>query len=234
MQDIRYALRSLRKQPIFALVAVATLTLGIGANTAIFSLLYQYLLRPLPYPERRTAGVRLEHLPADGAAAGERFDSRLHRPEDAGAGDRGCDALHAAEPEPGGAGRARAGAGPGGHAVVLYDAAAAAVPRAGRSSRRRRSPAPTSSRSSPTTLWNSRFAADRSIVGGSVRLGGEPYQVVGVLPADFELPSQRHRGARAVLVHAATDVRSGPRQRVQPDDRAAAPGRHDRAAQRRR
>ena len=39
-------------------------------------------------------------------------------------------------------------------------------------------------------LWNSRFAADRSIVGRGVRLGGEPYQVVGVLPADFELPGR--------------------------------------------
>src|SRR6476659_1760717 len=51
MSDLRYAWRTLRKQPVFTLVAVLTLTLGIGANTAIFSLLYQIILRPLPFPE---------------------------------------------------------------------------------------------------------------------------------------------------------------------------------------
>src|SRR5436190_24013898 len=51
MSDLRYAFRTLRQQPVFALAAVLTLTLGIGANTAIFSLLYQVLLRPLPFPQ---------------------------------------------------------------------------------------------------------------------------------------------------------------------------------------
>src|SRR5579859_1607164 len=59
-KDVKYAVRSMRRAPGFTATAIATLALGIGANTAVFSLVHGALLRPLPYPQpqRLVAVVR--------------------------------------------------------------------------------------------------------------------------------------------------------------------------------
>ena len=54
--DVKFALRQLRRAPVFAAVAIITLALGIGANSAIFALVDATLLRPLPFPASRSAG----------------------------------------------------------------------------------------------------------------------------------------------------------------------------------
>src|SRR5688572_23013610 len=61
LNDVRYALRGILARPAFSTIVVAILTLGIGANTAIFSVVNGILLRPLPYPESQRL-IALEHL----------------------------------------------------------------------------------------------------------------------------------------------------------------------------
>ena len=179
---------------------------------------------------RRAARVHLEHLPADGLPqASVSIPDYIDRKTQASAIEDAT-LVHDARPEPGIRGRARPGARPGGHAVVLHHAAAPAVP-GSRFAEEKRKPGADKFAILTYSLWNSRFApTGRS--SAEIRLGGEAYQVVGVLPADFELPS---RDIAVLVPFAFTPQQmsgSGPRQRVQPDDRAAAAGRDDRAGQR--
>src|SRR6266487_4255099 len=66
MNDFRFAFRQLLKQPGFTAVAVLTLALGIGANTAIFSIINGVLLKPLPYPEPNRLVTLWERSPQRG------------------------------------------------------------------------------------------------------------------------------------------------------------------------
>jgi predicted permease len=189
MQDIRYAVRTLRKQPVFALVAVATLTLGIGANTAIFSLIYQYLLRPLPYPEAHRLVFVWNTYPGIGLAQAsvsipDYIDRKTQAPaiEDATLFTNRSLSL-AVEGEPV---QVRALA-----VTPSFFSTLRRSPFLGRAFAEGEAQTGADKFAILTyNLWNSRFAADRAIVGRSVRLGGEAHQVVGVLPADFELPSR--------------------------------------------
>jgi putative ABC transport system permease protein len=79
VQDARFAIRSMRKQPVFTTVAIVTLALGIGANTATFSVVHSVLLQPLPYQDS-TRLVRVwENVPGpeigDGKGPGRRYDA---------------------------------------------------------------------------------------------------------------------------------------------------------------
>jgi predicted permease len=188
MRDIRYAVRSLRHQPIFTLVAVLTLTLGIGANTAIFSLVYQILLRPLPYRDaERLVFVwntyPLMGLPQASVSIPDYIDRKTQAPavEDATlftggslnfAGDGQPQQLRVLRVTP------------------SFFSTLGRQPLIGRAFAEEEAK-PDSRRAILThAFWRSRFAGDRSVVGRQIRLSGAQYDVVGVLPPDFELPSR--------------------------------------------
>ncbi|MGA8509154.1 MAG: ABC transporter permease [Candidatus Sulfotelmatobacter sp.] len=181
-QDLRYATRQLRKSAGFTVVAVTTLALGIGANTAVFSVVDQVLLHPLSYPDSdRIVKVSqtFEGLSTDDASPANYLDwvSQNHVFSEMAASrgwQGGLSAGDRPEPVKGamttpsffplfgvspvlGRGLEASDARPGDDHVVVLGYG----------------------------LWQRYFAADGAIVGRDIRLNGEQYTVVGVMPPNF-------------------------------------------------
>jgi putative ABC transport system permease protein len=190
VQDVRYALRQLRKNLGFTGVAVLTLALGIGANTAVFSVVDAVMLRPLPYhqPGRLIEAQSINsHNPQPSAISyPDFFDWRsqnhtldhlvsyhdnsftltgLARPLQVDAEIVSWDLLPALSIAPElGRGFTADEEKAGTHVVLISHA-----------------------------LWASHFGADKSIVGKAVHLSGDLYSVIGVMPATFRFPMNQPR-----------------------------------------
>src|SRR5213080_1344628 len=183
-QDVRYAVRTLAKSPAFTEVAVLTLALGIGANTAIFSAVNTVLLKPLPYP----GSDRLVQVMSTGFR-GMRFGVSfpdLHDLRALSQDFTGVAAVRTQRHNLTGAGDPR-------------DVQAAAVtanlldvlqlrPEIGHSF------APAEERTPLALLshglWVTSFGRDPGILGRSISLDGRSFTVVGVMPAGFQFPNE--------------------------------------------
>jgi predicted permease len=191
--DVRHSLRTLRRSPAFALIALTTLALGIGANTAIFSMVNGVLLRPLPFPEpdrlyavysaNKTAGL----LEASVSAV-DLDDWRAQRQviEDIGGyfyaeGSSGVDLTGRGAP------RRLAGV----YITPGFFTALGVQPARGRLPREDELVRGGPDRVAVLThgFWVREFGADPLAIGSTISLGGTPYSVIGVLAPDMRFPT---------------------------------------------
>src|SRR6267154_1704038 len=213
LQDVRFALRMLAKKPGFALVAILTLALGIGATSAVFSVVDRILFRSLPYPQD-------DRLVSFGVMAP--FDSRefMLGPDFVDWRARQAPFESVTAVEPGSVDCDLTEQNPARLSCGQTDAACVSTfriqPILGRNFTREED-RPNAPRVVLLSyrLWRSRFARDPQIIGKNLSLDGRPALVIGVLPADFEMPTL----ARAdLLLPLALDESTGrgpdARQRI--------------------
>ena len=189
-QDIRYGLRMLRKSPGFTAVAVLTLALGIGANTAIFSVIDAVFFNRLPYPRSDQIvmvweDVHLPHYqnnentPAPGNFADWRERNTVFS-DMAAIGYRSWNLTGSGEPV-----RIEGEAFSSGIFSVLQTYPFLGRPFTAEEDR----PADASHVALlGYGLWTSRFGSDPGVVGRGILLDGDSYKVVGVMPANFHFP----------------------------------------------
>jgi len=185
-RNLRYALRLLRKNPGFTLLAVLTLSLGIGANTAIFSVLNTVLLRTLPYPEPdRLVSVRelnLESQYTDKVPGADYTDweARNNVFEEMAYSWSAPHTLTGVENP---------------QSVVGWQCSPNMFSLLGTHPILGRTFLPEDGRPGNERvvvlshrLWQQRFASDREVIGRSIQLSGNPYTVIGVMPGVFAHP----------------------------------------------
>ncbi|HEV2614990.1 MAG TPA: ABC transporter permease [Candidatus Acidoferrales bacterium] len=181
-QDIRYGARMLRKSPGFTAVAVLTLALGIGANTAIFSAVNPILFEPLPYPHPERI------MMIWGIFQGARSQVTFFNYRELLQRNHSFEALAIFEPwEPTMVGGAEPERFEGQNVSYGYFRALGTEPAIGRDFQ----PADDTYQGAPVAilsygLWQRRFGADRSIVGRQITLDGTGYTVIGIMPGAFE------------------------------------------------
>jgi putative ABC transport system permease protein len=190
LKDLRYAMRMLVRKPGFTAVAVLTLALGIGANTAIFSVVNGVLLRPLPYLDSNRIVTFHQSNPKGGIAREDvspanfldwRDRSRSYS-EVAAAEPFGMSLTGAEEPEAWRVWRVTTGFFEILGVNALY----------GRTFLREEyQPGNQRAVIVGHRFWQRRFGADPNLVGQTLTLNGQPHTVVGIMPPGFEYPSER-------------------------------------------
>jgi len=187
LQDVRYAIRTMGKNPGFTAVAILTLALGIGANTAIFSVVENLLLRPLPYPQPERLveiwNTYPPQVPRAGLSPGDYADWRRQNASfsDMGAyasNSQGFNLSGEGEPQ-----RVEAGYADSGLFPML-----GIRPAAGRAFFREED----RPGSAPIVilghrLWQGRYGGDPGVIGRSISLDNQRYTIVGVLPPGMQL-----------------------------------------------
>jgi len=186
-QDIHYAWRMLSKSPGFTLIAILTLALGIGANTAIFSVVYAVLLKPLPYPDPDRLVNLFETKPQEGVQeAGSSYqDFREFRDQNhvfsAFAGNAGHDLTLTGHGDPFQVDTADVTPELLGAMGVAPFAGRTFLPEDGKTGA-----APVVILSE--NLWRDRFGGASRVMGTSVNLDMRPFTVIGIMPAAFRFP----------------------------------------------
>jgi predicted permease len=179
IQDLSYAWRSLRRTPGFTLMSIVTLALGIGATTAIFTVVNAALFKPLPYPEQDR--LLTLTLPEGGSQSGQVFLFMRER----------STAFAQVAAQGGGTGwnltgESLATFAKGTRVSAGYFAALGAAPALGREfTRVEDEPQGPDAVVISDALWRRAFGGRPDVLGTAIRLGGVPHTVVGIMPATF-------------------------------------------------